>query len=71
MTWKEIDQKENQITKERKKLFHKKINHKCPDRFKVVWTWKGCLENEKTFWSEKKAKRLYDSIELNGWDDVA
>ena len=67
MTWKEIDRKENRTTEESKKLFHRKVNHKWPDRYMVVWKWKDSDKNMKTFWSYRKAKRLYNSIELNGW----
>ena len=38
-----------------------------PKRYIVKWQWKNCKPNKKTFWDREKAERLYECMDIDGW----
>ena len=49
--------------KKEKKLESKYYSYK----YIIEWKWAGCQPNKKEMYSEEKAYRLYDCIDINGW----
>lgn len=71
--WKRIKSAKDTESEEEKSLWQKEIKNdsKYPYRYMVVWQWSGCQTNRKTMWDKEKVFRLYECININGWNKAA